>query len=326
MRMSHVVGLFALAAIWGASFMFVEVALTAMGPVAVGWVRLGGGALLLLTLAAVRGARLPHGARSWFDVAMVGLLASAAPLVLIPWGQQAITSGLAGVLNGAMPLFVALLAHHFLPAERLSATRSFGLVLGFVGLVVLIGADLLDVASESTQGQLAVVLATVGYAAGAVYIRRRLLAMDLTVLAGVQSAVAFLLVTPMLLLAEDVPDVRQFSLSVGLAVAALALLSSGAAYLIYYWLLATLHATQVSVVTYLIPVFALLLGWLVLDETLARSAIPGLVLIAGGIWLVNRPQRAGRPPQTEQVLPAPAAVATEGTNAAPESGIVHGRS
>ncbi len=149
--------------------------------------------------------------------------------MLIPWGEQEIDSALAGVLNGAMPLFVAVLAHQFLAGERLNGPRSVGLALGFAGLVVVIGPDLLDVASESTQGQLAVVAATLGYASGAVLTRRRLLGVDSTLLAGAQSAIAFAMLTPLLLTFESVPRPSDLSSRVLLASVGLALLSSGVA-------------------------------------------------------------------------------------------------
>ena len=298
MRSPQLIGLIALATIWGASFMFIKVMLDDIGPIAVAWVRLGGGAALVLAVAAARGARearLPRGGRAWLDIALLALLSSAIPLVLIPWGEQEIDSSLAGVLNGAMPLFVAVLAHQFLAGERLNGPRSMGLALGFAGVVVVIGPDLLDVASESTQGQLAVVAATLGYAAGAVLTRRRLLGVDSTLLAGAQSAIAFAMLTPLLLAFESVPRPSELSTRVLIASVGLALLSSGVAYIIYYWLLATVSATQAALVTYLIPVAAIFWGWLVLSEGVPLSVAPRLALIVAGVYLVNRSQAVSEP-------------------------------
>ena len=295
MRTPQLIGMITLASIWGASFMFIKVMLDGIGPIAIAWVRLGGGATLVLAVAAARGAYLPRGGRVWLDIALLALLASAIPLVLIPWGEQEIDSALAGVLNGAMPFFVAVLAHQFLAGERLNGPRSVGLALGFAGLVVVIGPDLLDVASESTQGQLAVVVATLGYASGAVLTRRRLLGVDSTLLAGAQSAIAFAMLTPLLLTFESVPRPSDLSSRVLLASVGLALLSSGVAYIIYYWLLATVAATQAALVTYLIPAAAIFWGWLVLSEGMALSVAPGLALIVAGVYLVNRSPAARAP-------------------------------
>ncbi len=290
----QLLGIVTLAAIWGASFMFIKVMLAEMGPVAIAWLRLLGGAVLVLALAFARGARWPASRGYWLDTVVVAVLASAVPLVLIPWGERSISSQLAGLLNGAMPLWTALLATAFLPAERMDGSRVLGLGLGFAGVLVVIGPDVLHPGAASTQGALAVVLATVGYAANAVWIRRRMLGEDSTLLAGTQNLLAALLLTPLLLAVEPVPDLPSLSARVLLASAALALLSSGVAYVIYYWLLTTLEATQASLVTYLIPLFALTWGAAVLDEALPLATLPGLALIAGGVWLVGRPRRALR--------------------------------
>ena len=302
----QLIGLVALAAIWGASFMFIKVMLEEMGPVAIAWVRLGGGAALVLAVAAWRRRRLPRSARHWRDVCVVALLSSAIPLVLIPWGEQEISSQLAGILNGAMPLWVALFAHAFLASERLHRMETLGLAIGFAGTAVVIGPDVLDVASASTQGALAVVGATVGYAASAVFVRRRLLGVDSTLLAGSQNVIAFVMLTPLLLAVESVPDLPSMSSRVVVASAGLALLSSGVAYIIYYWLLATLHATQAAMVTYLIPIAAVFWGWVVLRESIGLAALPGLLLIIAGVYLVNRRAavEAAAQPSTEAAASA----------------------
>lgn len=288
----QLVGLVVLAAIWGASFVFIKVMLAEMGPVAVAWTRLLGGAAFVLGVAAIRGVRWPRTRRYWLDASVVAVLASAVPLVLIPWGERAISSQLAGVLNGTMPLWTALLAAAFLPAERLDAGRAGGLALGFLGVLVVIGPDVLRPGEASTQGALAVVLATACYAGNAVWIRRRLVGVNSTLLAGVQNLLATLYLTPLLLAVERVPPLTSLSTPVLVSMLCLALLSSGVAYVIYYWLLTTLEATQASLVTYLIPLFALGWGAVVLGERLPLSTVPGLALIVAGVWLVGRPRRA----------------------------------
>ncbi|MDP6606817.1 MAG: DMT family transporter [Dehalococcoidia bacterium] len=299
MRAPQLIGLIALAAIWGASFMFIKVMLDEMGPVAVGWVRLVGGASLLLAVVAARRTPFPRGGRRLWDFLVLGALASAVPFFLIPWGEQRIDSGLAAVLNASMPLFVAPLAHRFLVVERLIPRRALGLALGFVGVVVVIGPDLLDVARDSTRGQLAVVLASASYAAGAIWMRRRLLDVDTTMLAALQTAAACLWLTPLLFAFESPPVPWELSTRVLLATAALAFLASGIAFIIYYWILATASATQAAMVTYLAPVAALFWGWAVLDEVVATSSVPGLALIIGGVWLVSRAPTATSLPAPE---------------------------
>lgn len=271
--------------------MLIKVMLDEMGPSAVGWTRLGGGALLIMIVVAVRRPSIPRGPGHWRDVAVVAVLASAAPMVLIPWGEQEIPSNLAAILNGATPIWTAVLSVAFLPAERMTPLRLAGVAMGFAGLAVIIGPDALDVRAASTQGQLAVVLATLGYAAGAVLTRRRLLGADSTLLAGSQNALAFIILTPLVLAAGDVPDFAALSLKVLVAALALAFLGQGIAIMIYFWLLKNVEATQVALVTYLAPVAAIAWGWAILDERLELSLLPGLALILGGMVLANRRPR-----------------------------------
>ena len=286
----QLIGLFVLASIWGASFMFIKLMLEEVSPIAVGWMRLGGGALLIMIVVAVRRTALPRDGHYWRSVLMVGALGSAVPFVLIPWAEQEISSQLAGILNGAMPLWAVLLAHLALVEERIDRYGVFGLLLGFVGLAIVIGPGVLDVRDASTQGALAMLLAALSYAASAVLVRRRLRGVDSTLLAGNQTLLAFIYLTPLLLL-DGVPDFGSLSTTVWLSALALGLLASGVAYLIYYWLLATLHATQVSMVTYLAPAAAVFWGWAVLNETVGWSVWPGLALTLAGIYLLNRPAK-----------------------------------
>ncbi|GMU39649.1 MAG: hypothetical conserved integral membrane protein [Chloroflexota bacterium] len=291
MRPLHLAALVLLALIWGASFMLIKVMLEEMSPSAIGWTRLGGGALLIMIVVAVRRPSIPRLAGHWRDVAVVALLASAAPMVLIPWGEQEIPSNLAAILNGATPIWAAVLSVLFLPAERMTPVRLGGVAMGFVGLAVIIGPDALDVRAASTQGQLAVVLATLGYAAGAVVTRRRLLGADSTLLAGSQNTIAFLMLTPLVIAAGEVPDFGALGSRVLVSALALAFLGQGIAIMIYFWLLKNVEATQVALVTYLAPVAAIAWGWAILDERLELSLLPGIALILAGMVLANRRPR-----------------------------------
>jgi drug/metabolite transporter (DMT)-like permease len=265
--------------------------LEGMTPVAVAWTRLGGGALLICAVAAARRPSLPRSLVHWRDVTAVAIVASAIPMVLFPWAEQSIPSNLAAILNGATPIWAAILTVAFLPAEQMTAIRLLGVLLGFIGLSVIIGAGGLDVRSASTQGQLAVLLAAFGYACGAIIIRRRLLGADSILLAGSQCAIAFVVVTPYVVLNAEVPDFASLGGRVLIASAALAFLGQGVAIMIYFWLLKSVEATQVALVTYLAPVAAIGWGWLVLQERLELVLIPGLALILGGMLLANRRPR-----------------------------------
>src|SRR5690606_20997163 len=144
--------------------------------------------------------------RYWGHVLVVAALGTAIPCVLIPWGTQQIPSNLAAVLNGAMPFWVAILATILLPAERPTLNKAVGVALGFGGLAIIIGPDGFDLRSASTQGQIAVIVAALSYAAGAVYLRKYLLGTSPWFLAGAQNWVAFLMITPLVIAAGEVPD------------------------------------------------------------------------------------------------------------------------
>jgi drug/metabolite transporter (DMT)-like permease len=281
-------GLLLLASIWGASFMFIKVMLDEVSPAGVGWLRLGGGAVLIIGVVAVRRTPIPRDARYWRSTLVVGAFGSGIPFLLIPLAEEEISSQLAGILNGAMPLWAAIIAHVALVEERLDRVGAFGLLLGFVGLAVVIGPGIFDLGDASTQGALMMLAAALSYGASAVWVRRRLRGVDSTLLAGNQTVLAFLYLTPWVLI-DGVPNPAEFSANVLWSALALGFLATGVAYLIYYWLLATLHATQASLVTYLAPAAAVFWGWAILDESIGLAVWPGLGLILLGMYLVNRP-------------------------------------
>ncbi|MEX1023385.1 MAG: DMT family transporter [Dehalococcoidia bacterium] len=291
MRPIHVVGLVGLSLIWGASFMFIKIMLEDMTPLAIAWVRVAGGGVVIAAVLIALRRGVPRSRVYWRDAAVVGALGTAIPMVLIPWGEREIPSNLAAVLNGAMPFWAAILSTAFLPTERLTVKKAAGVTLGFVGLAVIIGRDALDIGATSTQGQFAIVLAAFCYAAGAVYIRRRLLGVDSSMLAGVQNLLALAMLTPLILWTSEVPDFTALEARTWVAIAGLAILAQGVALLIYYWLISNVEATQAAFVTYLAPIAAQFWGWAVLAEVPGRALIPGLALIILGIAVVNRRPR-----------------------------------
>ncbi len=291
MRPIHMLALAALSLIWGASFMFIKVMLEEMSPLAIAWVRLFGGGLFVGAVLVALRRGLPRSRVYWRDVAVVGLFGTAVPMVLIPWGEREIPSNLAAVLNGAMPFWAAILSTMFLPAERLTRNKAVGVTIGFAGLAIIIGPDALDLRSGSTQGQFAVVIASLSYAVGAVFTRRRLLGVDTTMLAGAQNGMALAMLTPLLLLSGDVPDPGDLEGRTIAAALALALLSQGVAIILYFWLLSNVEATQAAFVTYLAPIAAQFWGWLVLGEVPTAALVPGLALIILGVVVVNRRPR-----------------------------------
>lgn len=302
MRPIHFAVLLSVASLWGASFMFIKVMVEEISPLAVAWIRLGGGGVVISVVLFALGVRPPRRSRYWLHVLVVATLGTAIPYVLIPWGTQQIPSNLAAVLNGAMPFWVAILSTMFLPAERLTVNKLVGVALGFAGLAVIIGPDAFDIRAASTQGQFAVIFAALSYAAGAVYLRRFLLGTSPWFLAGAQNWVAFLLLTPLVIGAGDVPDVPSLQRDTLLAAVGLAVLAQGVAIPLYYWLVSNVEATQASFVTYLAPVTAQFWGWLVLAEVPGAALIPGMALVIGGMLFLNRRSRT-RGPAVAAVVP-----------------------
>lgn len=272
--------------IWGSSFLFIKLGVNEMPPAFVAGGRLASGVLFLLLALRVQRLGLPR--RSLLGkLAVVALLNNTIPWILIPWGEQHISSSLASILNATMPIFTVLVAHVVTRDDRLTWLKLGGIVIGFVGVIVLIGADLRDITGNSALGDMAVLLASVSYALGAVYARQTLRGEDHTVLATGQLGLALVFTTPLMLLSLGAVQATP-SLTAISAVVALGVLGSGLAYIIYYWLIERASASQVSLVTYLLPITAILWGAALLSETIGANTILGLLLICAGIFLVNK--------------------------------------
>jgi drug/metabolite transporter (DMT)-like permease len=292
-----------LGATWGSSFLFIKVGVEDLSPLMLveGRLLLGAGSVVIA--AYVLGLSLPRSRRLWLDVTIMAVLSNIVPFALIAWAETHIASGTASVLNASMPLFTAMLAPFFITEEGMTTPKLVGVLTGFVGVAVFSGGDITDIGSNAL-GDLAAVAAAACYAVGAVFARLRLSGEHpLTSTAG-QLVSGVILLTPV----AAVLGAREgISLHVdsGLSLLALGVVNTGFAYVMYLWLLARAGAVKTSLVTYVIPVTGLLLGWAVLDETIGPTAIAGLVLIVAGIALVNRAAlRRPRPavPAVEPVL------------------------
>lgn len=292
--------LFALVVLWGSSFMLVRVSLDAFTPVAVtaGRLLIGAGVLLLVLLATRR--RLPAGARTWAFFAVMAVVGNALPFFLIAWGQASIPSGLTGILMAVMPLVVLVLAHFFVAGERLNARRLAGFVLGFVGVLVLTGPEALAalVGQEAALlSQLAVLGAATCYGVAAVVARRGPVLNPVVTAAAVLSIAGILVGFGLLagIAGHGAGGALEgpVGLAPGLALAALGALSTALATVVYFSLVARAGPTFLSLINYLIPVWAVVLGALVLHERLPPRAFAALGLILAGV-VVARWQSARR--------------------------------
>jgi drug/metabolite transporter (DMT)-like permease len=293
--------LFGLVALWGSSFMLVRVSLDAFTPVAVtaGRLLVGAGVLLLVLVATRRS--VPRDARSWAFFAVMAVVGNALPFFLIAWGQASIPSGLTGILMAVMPLVVLLLAHFFVAGERLNAKRLAGFLLGFIGVVVLTGPEAVAALvgqDASLSSQLAVLGAAVCYGVAAI-VARRGPALNPVVTGAAVLSIAGVLVGLGLLAGIAGQGASgavhaPVGLAPGLALAALGALSTGLATVVYFSLVARAGPTFLSLINYLIPVWAVVLGALVLQERLPPRAFAALGLILAGVVVARwRARRRG---------------------------------
>jgi drug/metabolite transporter (DMT)-like permease len=289
--------LIALSVLWGGSFLFVEIALEGARPFTLVFGRVAIAALVLLVYVRARGHRMPAGLKVWGRFAVMGFLNNLVPFSLIVWGQTQIDSSLASIINATTPLFTVLVAHMATADEPMTVSRLAGVALGLAGVVVLIGPSALDGMGATALGELAVLGAAISYAFAGVYGRR---------LSGLQPAVAAagmlvcssVMVAPLALAVDGLPRSVP-SISVISAILAIAVLSTALAYILYFRILAAAGATNLLLVTFLIPVTAILFGVVLLGERLGLPAIAGMALIFAGLACVDgrvlarlRPARA----------------------------------
>lgn len=276
--------LLTLSAMWGASFFFIAIALRELTPFTMALYRVAPAGLFLLVYLYARGGRLPSDIHNWRILAYVGAVGIAMPFTLITWGQQYIDSGLASILNATTPIFTVVMAHVFTSDERLSANRVLGVALGMAGIVALVGPEAFRGVTKQAWGELAVLGAAFCYATAGIVGRNVRGISSLSATSGTLLIASLTLVPMALLFEHPLPPVRPATWG---ALAWLSIMGTALAYLLYYRLLRTVGATNTLLVTFLIPVNALLLGILLLGETLDRHAVIGMALVFCGLLAVD---------------------------------------
>lgn len=273
--------LVALSVLWGTSYFLIEIALEGLPVLTLVATRIALAAAVLWLFVWATGARVPRSLRTWSAFLLMGVLNNIIPFSLIVWGQTAITSSLAAILNATTPIFAVLIAPLFLRDEPFTPAKFGAVLLGFAGVVVMIGPDAVRELGGAVFAQLAVVLAALSYASASVF-GRRFHALGIAPLASAacQVTMSALLLLPAVFADDGFTSLTGASVPVWAAVGSLAVLSTAVAYVLYFRILATAGATNLMLVTFLIPVTAILLGTLVLGETLHRSELLGMTLIA----------------------------------------------
>jgi drug/metabolite transporter (DMT)-like permease len=280
--------LIALSLLWGGSFFFVGVAVKALPPFTIVLLRVAIAATALHVVLRVTRAAMPWDRGTWLAFFGMGLLNNAIPFSLIVWGQTQIASGLASILNATTPLFTVLVAHLLTADERLSKGRIAGVLIGFAGVIVLIGPQALAGLGKDVAAQLAVLGAAVSYGFAAIFGRRfkRMGVPPLATAAG-QVTASSLLLLPVALLVDRPWTLVWPAPSVWGAIMGLALLSTALAYVVFFRILASAGAVNLSLVTFLIPPSAILLGVALLGERLQATDFLGMALIGLGLAAID---------------------------------------
>jgi drug/metabolite transporter (DMT)-like permease len=280
--------LLALSVLWGGSFLFVGVAVKELPPLTLVTLRVSLAAVTLLAVLRLGGIALPREPRIWAALLVMSLLNNVVPFTLIAWGQSHIASGVASIFNATTPLFGVIVAHLWTSDEKATSSRLAGVVVGFAGVTVMMGGAALRTAGVDLLAQSAILIASLCYAVSGVY-GRRFTAMGVAPLATAAGMLTLssLLLLPVALVVDRPWTLPAPSAAAILSVAALALVSTAFAYLLYFRILAVAGATNLMLVTFLIPISAIVLGASVLGERLELKHFVGMALIGLGLAAID---------------------------------------
>jgi drug/metabolite transporter (DMT)-like permease len=276
-----------LSVLWGASYFFFKELVGELPTLTIVLARLGLGAILLNGLMLARREAMPRDAKRWREFLVMGFLNNALPFVLLVWSETKISSGLAAILNATTPVFSVLIAHFYTAGERLTWHKGFGVLFGLLGVLVLLGPSLLVTAGgDELLPELACIFTALVYAVAGIYGRRFKDLPALNVATGQLTASAALLL-PLALIVDHPWNLPNPSMQAWQAIIGLAVFSTALAYVIYFRLLASAGATNVLLVTLLVPISAVLLGVLFLKEAFTAQTLAGMGLIALGLAAID---------------------------------------
>lgn len=310
----------ALTLMWGSSFLFTKLAVAGLAVEHLVFARLLLGALILTPAAVLLGRSVPREPVAWLFFGLIALIGNLLPFMLITWGQQRIDSGLAGILMAVMPLATLGLAHLFVPGEQLTARRVWGFLIGFSGVVALIGPEAV-LAIGGAQGPLLSMLAVLAgalcYGVSAILSRLRPHGDALTTAAVVTSLATLLSLGPAMVTAPAFELRAMLQPQVIVAVLFLGVFSTATAMIVYFGLIKRAGPGFTSQLNYLIPVWAVAIGILFLGESLTAGHLVGLLMILAGVLLARRAQPSPAPsPSGRLTVPPPAEGAAPATAAA----------
>jgi drug/metabolite transporter (DMT)-like permease len=288
MNGSEWLALLLLSVLWGGSFFFAGVQIKTLPPFTIVLLRVGLAAVILNALVKALGMRMPGSRQAWRAFFAMGLLNNAVPFCLVVWGQSYIASGLAAILNATTPISTVIVAHLLTDDEKITGNRFLGVVIGFFGVVILIGPDSLKGLATNILAQVAVLTAAIFYAFAGVYGRRfKRMGIDPILTATGQVTASAILLFPVAMLIDHPWTLAMPAWPVCGAIIGSAVLSTALGYVLYFRILATAGATNLLLVTFLIPVSAIIMGTFGLGERLDARHFAGLAFIGAGLAAID---------------------------------------
>ena len=278
--------------LWGGSFFFISLVVAELPPLTIVLLRVGIAAITLWTILLIGGYEIPKSLKLWRTFFILGLLNNVIPFSLIVWGQNHIGAGLASIINATTPIFTILIAGAFLSDEHITPPKVVGVLIGLLGVTVLIGpSSLLDVGRDMSIGtlaQLAIIGAAISYGCASVF-GRRFKAMGISHFATAvgQVTTASIILLPMVFFLERPDQLPNPSLQVWIYILCLGVFCTALGYILFFQILSSSGATNIALVTFLIPISATFLSWLILGEQLHGRYFAGMAFIGLGLASID---------------------------------------
>jgi drug/metabolite transporter (DMT)-like permease len=278
----------ALSVLWGGSFFFNGISVMGLPPLTVVFLRVSLACVALWIFVIVTGRKIPLGIDVWLAFFIMDVINNVIPFFLIAWGQTHIASGLTSILNATTPLFGVLFAGALLADERITAMKLTGVIIGFIGVIVMVGSSALGGIGNDLWAQLAVLGASVSYAIASVYGRLyKARHIDPIVISACQVTMSSLVLAPIAFYFDNPFSLPVPGIKVWLSIFALAIFSTAIGYVLFFRILLSAGATNVMLVALLIPVTSILLGYFFLGESLQFVHFLGMALIGLGLSAVD---------------------------------------
>ena len=280
--------LFVLSVLWGGSFFFMKVALAELPVFTIVLLRVSSAALMLYLFLNVTKIAIPTALKVWRLFFYLGFFNNIVPFALIIYGMSDIASGLASIINATTPLFTIVVAHFATADEKMSFNKVLGVVLGILGVSLLMGSEVFAGASQSVVAMMACLAAALSYAISSLFGRQfKALHVPSSVGAFGQVFASSLLLIPIVFIFEQPLSLQMPSTMTILSILALGILSTAFAYVLYFKLIEQAGATNAVLVTLLVPLSAIMLGWLVLGEQLQFNHFLGMLSIGFGLLAID---------------------------------------